>query len=217
MEYCSRGALVRVLQEHPSLPLWRLWDLLRGAAKAMYALHTHAPTPIMHRDLKTANLLVTEDWVCKVCDFGLAKGVGTVSALTHAGCTPVYTAPEVLLDEEEFSLAADVYSFGVTLLEIASGEQPKKDDKNAIATGMMKWAMEKGSTQFAHWFSPIRGANGLKKDAFIGASRAVTSGAWPRPRRCGASTFSLSLVRRSHTSRSHPLFCPLSLCLSTYL
>ena len=104
---------------------------------------------------------------------------------------------------------ADVYTRH--LESIASGEQPKKDDKNAIATGMMKWAMEKGSTQFAHWFSPIRGANGLKKDAFIGASRAVTSRAWPRPRRCGASTFSLSLVRRSHTSRSHPLFCPLSL------
>jgi hypothetical protein len=124
MEYCSRGSVLKALHDDPELALWTRFGLARGAATAMLALHAHAPHAILHRDLKTANLLITKDWVCKVADFGLAKGVGTVSALTHAGCTPAYTAPEVQLDEEEFSAPADVYSFGVTLLEIASGEQP---------------------------------------------------------------------------------------------
>jgi glutamine synthetase len=50
---------------------------------------------------------------------------------------------------------------------ISTGDSPSKEDKNAVADGLKKWAMERGATQFAHWFSPIRGANGLKKDTFI--------------------------------------------------
>ena len=65
---------------------------------------------------------------------------------------------------------ADVYSRH--LESISTGVQPTKGDKNAIADGLKKWAMERGATQFAHWFSPIRGANALKKDTFIGASTA---------------------------------------------
>jgi len=43
----------------------------------------------------------------------------------------------------------------------------EKKDGNALAAGMMKWAMERGALNYAHWFSPVRGGNGLKHDAFI--------------------------------------------------
>jgi glutamine synthetase len=49
----------------------------------------------------------------------------------------------------------------------ASGEKMDKGAANSLAEGMAKWAMSKGCMQYAHWFSPVRGANGLKHDAFI--------------------------------------------------
>ena len=49
----------------------------------------------------------------------------------------------------------------------ANGTAMEKKDGNALAEGMMNWAMQRGALNYAHWFSPIRGGNGLKHDAFI--------------------------------------------------
>ena len=48
-----------------------------------------------------------------------------------------------------------------------NGTAMEKKDGNALAAGMMKWAMERGALNYAHWFSPVRGGNGVKHDAFI--------------------------------------------------
>ena len=76
----------------------------------MLYLHSSAP-PIIHRDLKTANLLVDQNWRVKVTDFGLSRVVDTQSTMTHCG-TVEFCAPEVL-KRSRYTVKADVYSFGL--------------------------------------------------------------------------------------------------------
>ena len=115
MEYVERGSVLDVLRAHPDLPLWRRFELLRGAERAMHWMHTFKGTPLLHRDLKPENLLVTEGWVCKVADFGLASGIGAsglVSTAKRTEWTYQYVAPEVVeagaaRERETYTAAAE--------------------------------------------------------------------------------------------------------------
>jgi len=81
---------------------------------------------ILHRDLKTANLLVSSEWKVKVGDFGLSRllenSAGEAQTLTACG-TPAYAAPEVL-SKQKYSHSADVYGFGVCLWEMLHRKIP---------------------------------------------------------------------------------------------
>ena len=95
-----------------------MWAL--GIAKGCTFLHAKSP-PIIHRDLKCANVLVTDDLSAKITDFGESKALShDENTMTTVG-TPYFMAPEVFSDEEgdrQYSPAVDVYSFGMVLLEI---------------------------------------------------------------------------------------------------
>lgn len=83
LEYVKRGSLNTILADH-TIPISHA-DKLRfmlDAAKGMEYLHSTSP-PIMHRDLKSANLLVTERWVVKVADFGTAKLLSHLDEYQH--------------------------------------------------------------------------------------------------------------------------------------
>nr|GFA64721.1 serine/threonine-protein kinase EDR1 [Tanacetum cinerariifolium] len=92
-------------------------------AKGMNYLHTSNPV-IVHRDLKTPNLLVDKNWVVKVCDFGMSrmKHHTFLSSKSTAG-TPEWMAPEVLRNEPS-NEKCDVFSFGVILWELATLRVP---------------------------------------------------------------------------------------------
>ncbi|KAK1263494.1 Serine/threonine-protein kinase EDR1 [Acorus gramineus] len=94
-----------------------------GTAKGMNCLHTSTPT-IVHRDLKSPNLLVDKNWNVKVCDFGLSrlKHNTFLSSKSTAG-TPEWMAPEVLRNEQS-NEKCDVYSFGIILWELATLRMP---------------------------------------------------------------------------------------------
>jgi len=92
------------------------------AAKGCVYLHDCTPV-IVHRDLKSHNLLVDENWKVKVCDFGLSTIVEQASRTMTACGTPCWTAPEVLRNQR-YTEKADVYSFGVVLWECATREDP---------------------------------------------------------------------------------------------
>jgi len=79
------------------------------AAQGMNYLHTFSP-PIIHRDLKSHNLLVDENFCVKVTDFGLAKLMSTETAKTFCGTMP-WTAPEIF-KSDGYTTKADIYSFG---------------------------------------------------------------------------------------------------------
>lgn len=97
----------------------------RDAALGVNWLHCSTPQ-IIHRDLKPANLLVDSTWTVKVCDFGLSSVKEHGKKIKDQGSipgTPIWMAPEVLLGRQ-LDEKADVYSFGIVLWEILTGQEP---------------------------------------------------------------------------------------------
>lgn len=106
----KRGIAPCALSVHEKL------QLACDVADGMAYLHARKP-PIVHRDLKTHNVLQASNGVLKICDFGLVR-----TKNSGAG-TPSYMAPE-LFAGKPFNSSVDVYAFGVLLCELFSGEQP---------------------------------------------------------------------------------------------
>ncbi|XP_012451366.1 serine/threonine-protein kinase EDR1 isoform X1 [Gossypium raimondii] len=125
-EFLPRGSLYKLLhRSNPQLDEKRRMRMALDVAKGMNYLHTSNPT-IVHRDLKTPNLLVDKNWVVKVCDFGLSrmKHHTFLSSKSTAG-TPEWMAPEILRNEPA-NEKCDVYSFGVVLWELVTLRIPWK-------------------------------------------------------------------------------------------
>ncbi|XP_076933584.1 serine/threonine-protein kinase EDR1-like [Bidens hawaiensis] len=123
-EFLPRGSLYRIIHRPQcQIDEKRRIKMALDVAKGMNCLHTSIPT-IVHRDLKSPNLLVDEDWNVKVCDFGLSrlKHNTFLSSKSTAG-TPEWMAPEVLRNENS-NEKCDVYSFGVILWELATLRLP---------------------------------------------------------------------------------------------
>ncbi|URD89408.1 STYKc [Musa troglodytarum] len=118
------GSLYRILHRpHCQIDEKRRIKMALDVAKGMNCLHISVPT-IVHRDLKSPNLLVDKNWTVKVCDFGLSrlKHSTFLSSKSTAG-TPEWMAPEVLRNEKS-NEKCDVYSFGVILWELATLRMP---------------------------------------------------------------------------------------------
>ncbi|KAK8921088.1 Serine/threonine-protein kinase BRI1-like 2 [Platanthera zijinensis] len=120
----------------------------RGAAKGLCFLHHSCIPHIIHRDMKSSNVLLDEEMEARVSDFGMARLVSTLdthlSVSTLAG-TPGYVPPEYY---QSFRCTAkgDVYSFGVVLLEIITGRRPtdKEDFGDTNLVGWVKMRVEEG-------------------------------------------------------------------------
>ncbi|XP_052172673.1 serine/threonine-protein kinase CTR1-like [Diospyros lotus] len=125
-EYLSRGSLFRLLHKpgaREALDERRRLSMAYDVAKGMNYLHKRHP-PIVHRDLKSPNLLVDKKYTVKVCDFGLSRlKASTFLSSKSAAGTPEWMAPEVLRDEPS-NEKSDVYSFGVILWELATMREP---------------------------------------------------------------------------------------------
>ncbi|KAL5712587.1 Serine/threonine-protein kinase edr1 [Ranunculus cassubicifolius] len=123
-EFLPRGSLYRILHRpNCQIDEKRRIKMALDVAMGMNCLHTSIPT-IVHRDLKSLNLLVDDNWNVKVCDFGLSrlKHNTFLSSKSTAG-TPEWMAPEVLRNEPS-NEKCDVYSFGVILWELATLRLP---------------------------------------------------------------------------------------------
>ncbi|KAI9030620.1 kinase-like domain-containing protein [Hyaloraphidium curvatum] len=124
--FMPRGTAVQHLGKLSWNPL-TIVKLLFEVALGMNHLHSR-PTPILHSDLKGANVLVDENGTARVADFGLTKiRQGATAGTFFFGGTPAYIAPEVRRHTR--SRASDVYSFGMMTWELFSmGEMPFEDD-----------------------------------------------------------------------------------------
>ncbi|KAI3796838.1 hypothetical protein L1987_39524 [Smallanthus sonchifolius] len=123
-EFLPRGSLYKLLHRaNNQLDIRRRLRMALDTARGMNYLHNCTPV-IVHRDLKSPNLLVDKNWVVKVCDFGLSrmKNSTFLSSRSTAG-TAEWMAPEVLRNEPSDE-KSDVYSFGVVLWELCTLQQP---------------------------------------------------------------------------------------------
>eukprot|EP00250_Pteridium_aquilinum_P010333 c19308_g1_i1 orf=376-1635(-) len=148
-EYMPNGSL----QEHlysdgstgnpPILDWGTRMRIALDAARGLEYLHELVNPPVIHRDFKTSNILLDENFNAKVSDFGLAKlGSDKINGLvaTRVLGTQGYVAPEYALTGH-LTTKSDVYSFGVVLLELLTGRVPV-DMKRPPGQGVLvSWAL----------------------------------------------------------------------------
>jgi predicted Ser/Thr protein kinase len=130
MELVEGENLARAAREGGGLPPDEAWSAVLQVADGLSAIHE---VGIVHRDLKTANLMRDRSGVVRVMDFGIAKqhgagdGGATVTATGTLMGTPEYMSPEQLRGEE-VGFRSDLYSFGVVVYELFTGTLPFRGD-----------------------------------------------------------------------------------------
>lgn len=128
MDYCAGGSVRTLLKPGPLQEKY-IAVITRELLIALQFIHEHG---VIHRDLKAANILISKDGNVKLCDFGVAAQLTStaVKRTTMAG-TPYWMAPEVITEGATYNAKADIWSTGITIYEMATGNPPYSD-KDAI-------------------------------------------------------------------------------------
>lgn len=134
LEYEGGGSIAKLIARYGKFKenLVRLYS--KQILEGLEYLHAHN---VLHRDIKGANVLVDSNGVCKLADFGGAKKIYANNS-NEAGLynsligTPYWMAPEVVR-QTGHGRQADIWSFGCTVIEMATGEPPWAEQKNVFA------------------------------------------------------------------------------------
>ncbi|CAN6347023.1 unnamed protein product [Urochloa humidicola] len=179
VEYMPNGTLYDLLHSNPRPPGWpRRLRLALQTARALRELHDADP-PVIHRDVKSANVLLDANLDARLGDFGLALRVPRATTGANAAAAtpapagtlgyldPAYVTPESL------STKTDVFSFGILLLEIMSGR--KAIDVQHSPPSVVEWAvplLRKGrvAALFDPRIAPLRDPAARKDLAALAAS-----------------------------------------------
>ncbi|RZB81133.1 Cysteine-rich receptor-like protein kinase 2 [Glycine soja] len=132
-EYMANNSLDKFLfgKKKGSLNWRQRYDIILGTARGLAYLHEEFHVSVIHRDIKSGNILLDEELQPKIADFGLAKLLPSDQShlSTRFAGTLGYTAPEYAL-HGQLSKKADTYSYGIVVLEIISGR--KSTDVNVV-------------------------------------------------------------------------------------
>uniref|UniRef100_A0A3B5R261 Mitogen-activated protein kinase kinase kinase 20 n=1 Tax=Xiphophorus maculatus TaxID=8083 RepID=A0A3B5R261_XIPMA len=125
-EYASGGSLYDYLSsdESEEMDMGQIMSWAAEIAKGMHYLHSEAPIKVIHRDLKSRNVVLGADKVLKICDFGASKFLSHTTHMSLVGTFP-WMAPEVI-QSLPVSETCDTFSYGVVLWEMLTREIPFK-------------------------------------------------------------------------------------------
>eukprot|EP00898_Chlorokybus_atmophyticus_P007223 jgi/Chlat1/7501/Chrsp61S09145 len=138
-DYCTRGSLRDCLKPdantyvHTPLPWHVRHAIAVQVASGLLYLHEQVPDPIIHQDIKSSNILLTDSYVAKLSDYALPRLTGLGPGGRYTNALYIQNAPADLqyVDPEfwqtgELAEASDIYSLGVVLLELVSAKPPNK-------------------------------------------------------------------------------------------
>lgn len=127
LEYVAGGSVLSLLNEFGPFDGPVLQTASRGMLEGLNYLHTRSP-PVVHRDIKGANVLVDLHFCVKLADFGCSKRALDTQSFSTIGSIP-WMAPEVIQQTLGHGRKADIWSLGCTFIEMASAEPPWGRDK----------------------------------------------------------------------------------------
>ncbi|XP_008221435.1 PREDICTED: putative cysteine-rich receptor-like protein kinase 35 [Prunus mume] len=143
-EYVAHESLDKLLfksNRREELDWKRRYDIIHGIARGLLYLHEDSHNCIIHRDIKASNILLDDKWVPKIADFGMARlfPEDETHVNTRVAGTNGYMAPEYVM-HGHLSVKADVFSFGVVVLELISGQRNSSFNLNVDAQSLLDWA-----------------------------------------------------------------------------
>ncbi|ESQ34892.1 hypothetical protein EUTSA_v10007076mg [Eutrema salsugineum] len=125
------------------------FNIIIGISEGLEYLHRGSEVKIIHRDIKTSNILLDQNLCPKIADFGLARSMGTDKTQTNTGnrwnTVTGYLAPEYLI-KGQLTEKADVYAFGVLIIEIATGKKNNAFTQGTSSVLYSVWEHYKANT-----------------------------------------------------------------------
>uniref|UniRef100_A0A2P2L387 Uncharacterized protein MANES_02G168800 n=1 Tax=Rhizophora mucronata TaxID=61149 RepID=A0A2P2L387_RHIMU len=165
-DFLPRGSLVENLHGDKKNLLAFGWSerykVAVGVAEALDYLHNRTAQAVIHRDVKSSNILLSDDFEPQLSDFGLAEWAST--SASHTICSDVagtfgYLAPEYFM-YGKVNDKIDVYAFGVVLLELLTGRKPISNDHPKGEESLVMWAKPiLNSSKISKWLDPSLGDN----------------------------------------------------------
>lgn len=128
LPYCKNGSAFKFISESKALPEDECWKLLHDTAAGLAYLHEKEPQPIIHQDIKPDNILINDEGIYMITDFGISTKVRhtlhMTSAKEQSSGTMAYMGPERFGKDPTPIMASDIWSLGAMMFELMTNDTP---------------------------------------------------------------------------------------------